>query len=198
MLSATQSIGAGTSEKEEFQIVFGVFADVIPYFIIPIIFSAFLIYWRQKVVDYASKTLKEAYTYPKALFRAALWAPLLLGIFTLWWLPNMFLELGDFVTEVDSNSIQGEEIPVNVFFPFMGTWVLLTPISIVLSIGQLWTYLETARAIRSVEVGRRVSAGEVVGEFFLNWFFFIGVWILQPKINKFESTEKDPYLKEMI
>ncbi|KAB2813889.1 hypothetical protein [Phaeocystidibacter luteus] len=198
IFAAVQQIEPGTPDEQKFQQIFGVYADVMPYFIIPILFSAVLIYWRQKVVDYASKTLKEAYKYPKGLFRVALWAPFLLAILVFLWMPGFFRELSEFVTEVESNSIQGEELPPSFVFKFLGTWILLAPISLVLSIGQLWTYLETARAIRSIEVGRRVSAGEVVGEFFLNWFFFIGVWILQPKINKFDVTEKDPYLKEMV
>jgi len=41
-----------------------------------------------------------------------------------------------------------------------------------------------AKTIKTVELQREVSFGDFAGEFFLLWFYFIGIWILQPKINK--------------
>jgi membrane-associated HD superfamily phosphohydrolase len=42
----------------------------------------------------------------------------------------------------------------------------------------------TAKTIKSIEFKRAVSFSEFAGEFFLLWFFPIGIWIIQPKINK--------------
>ncbi len=41
-----------------------------------------------------------------------------------------------------------------------------------------------AKTIKMVELQREVSFTDFVGEFFLVWFFPVGVWILQPQINK--------------
>ena len=41
-----------------------------------------------------------------------------------------------------------------------------------------------AKTIKTVELQREVTFTDFVGEFFLAWFFPIGVWILQPQINK--------------
>lgn len=41
-----------------------------------------------------------------------------------------------------------------------------------------------ARALRAVELHRSVTFGECVGDFFLIWFFPIGIWMLQPRINR--------------
>jgi len=41
-----------------------------------------------------------------------------------------------------------------------------------------------AKTIKTVELQREVIFNDFIGEFFLVWFYFIGVWILQPKINK--------------
>jgi hypothetical protein len=41
-----------------------------------------------------------------------------------------------------------------------------------------------AKTLKTVELQREVSFSDFVGEFFLTWFFPIGVWILQPRINK--------------
>ena len=49
-----------------------------------------------------------------------------------------------------------------------------------------------AKAIKAVELQRPVYAGDYIGEFFLLWFYFVGVWFIQPKINKmFGPVETD-------
>ncbi|NMM47805.1 hypothetical protein [Marinigracilibium pacificum] len=47
-----------------------------------------------------------------------------------------------------------------------------------------------AKTIKCIELQREVKFSDFVGEFFLLWFFPIGVWILQPKINEIISTNK--------
>jgi len=41
-----------------------------------------------------------------------------------------------------------------------------------------------AKALKSVELQREVTFNDYAGEFFLFWFSPIGVWVLQPRINK--------------
>ena len=41
-----------------------------------------------------------------------------------------------------------------------------------------------AKTYKTAELQREVSFGDFVGEFFLFWFYPIGVWFLQPKINE--------------
>ena len=41
-----------------------------------------------------------------------------------------------------------------------------------------------ARTIKTVELQRNVGVGEYILEFFLLWFYLVGIWIIQPKINK--------------
>ncbi len=41
-----------------------------------------------------------------------------------------------------------------------------------------------AKTLKSIELGRRAIFSEYIGEFFLIWFYPIGVWILQPRINR--------------
>lgn len=53
-----------------------------------------------------------------------------------------------------------------------------------------YTIYFVAKTIKTVELQREVSFSDFVAEFFLVWFHFVGVWILQPKINKMvESYE---------
>lgn len=41
-----------------------------------------------------------------------------------------------------------------------------------------------AKNMAMAEMGRRVSFYDYAGPFFLLWFFFIGVWIIQPRANR--------------
>lgn len=40
------------------------------------------------------------------------------------------------------------------------------------------------RVLRSIEKGKSVNLGEYIGDFFLVVFFPIGVWFLQPRVNR--------------
>jgi hypothetical protein len=44
-----------------------------------------------------------------------------------------------------------------------------------------------AKTMKSVELGRVAKFGDYAGEFFLIWFSFIGVWVLQPRLNKLST-----------
>jgi hypothetical protein len=41
-----------------------------------------------------------------------------------------------------------------------------------------------AKKIKTAELQCNVTFSDYIAEFFLVWFHFIGVWILQPRINK--------------
>ncbi len=41
-----------------------------------------------------------------------------------------------------------------------------------------------AKTIKTAELQRIVGFGDFAGEFFLLWFYFIGIWIIQPKVNQ--------------
>lgn len=41
-----------------------------------------------------------------------------------------------------------------------------------------------AKTFKTVELQREVSFSDFAGEFFMIWFYPIGIWIMQPKINK--------------
>ena len=51
-----------------------------------------------------------------------------------------------------------------------------------------------AKTIKAVELQRNVAFGDFIGEFVLIWFQFIGVWFIQPKLNKWsdKTGNNDP------
>jgi hypothetical protein len=53
-----------------------------------------------------------------------------------------------------------------------------------------------AKTYKTAELQRAVGFSDFAGEFFLMWFNPIGVWILQPKINKMVEQQPDAPLAE--
>jgi len=45
----------------------------------------------------------------------------------------------------------------------------------------------SARTLRTAELDRKAGVNDYIGEFFLFWFFPIGIWFIQPRINKLVS-----------
>jgi hypothetical protein len=41
-----------------------------------------------------------------------------------------------------------------------------------------------AKTLKSIELGRLAKFGDYAGEFFLIWFSPLGIWILQPRLNR--------------
>jgi len=46
-----------------------------------------------------------------------------------------------------------------------------------------------AKTIKTVELQRQTTLSDFIGEFLLIWFFPIGVWIIQPKVNELATTD---------
>jgi len=50
-----------------------------------------------------------------------------------------------------------------------------------------------SKSLKAVELQRDVTFNDYAGEFFLIWFFPIGIWFIQPRINKlFDETLQIP------
>lgn len=62
----------------------------------------------------------------------------------------------------------------------------------------LYCFYFAAKVLKSAELGRMAKGDEFIGEFFLIWFYPVGVWLLQPRINNLVSSEsqQDDYLIE--
>ncbi len=41
-----------------------------------------------------------------------------------------------------------------------------------------------AKSLKAVELQRSITSSDYIGDFLLFWFFFIGIWFIQPRINK--------------
>lgn len=66
---------------------------------------------------------------------------------------------------------------------------LIVPLHLLSMGGIFYSLYFVARTLKTVELQRPVGFGEFLGEFFLIWFFPIGVWLIQPRINRLFSGQ---------
>jgi hypothetical protein len=55
-----------------------------------------------------------------------------------------------------------------------------------------YTFIFVAKTYKTVELQREATFSDYAGEFFLVWFYPIGIWVLQPKINELTETDDFP------
>lgn len=86
-------------------------------------------------------------------------------------------------------SISFEEPPLFLFTGFG----LIFPLHMLAMFCQFYCLYFIAKTFKAAELQRKVTFSDYAGEFFLIWFFFIGIWFVQPKINK--MVEGEGYLE---
>jgi hypothetical protein len=74
-------------------------------------------------------------------------------------------------------------------------WIfVIVPLHIFAMVCLFYVLYYTAKSLKTVELQRRVNFGDYAGEFFLLWFWVIGVWFIQPRINTiFANDEPSEY-----
>ena len=55
----------------------------------------------------------------------------------------------------------------------------------------LHTFSFPARTLKSIELGKKASVSEYIGDVFLMIFLPVGIWFLQPRINKIIAANAD-------
>jgi hypothetical protein len=65
-----------------------------------------------------------------------------------------------------------------------GYAAIILPIHLFSMFCIFWCLAFVAKSLKAVELQRPVTFSDYAGEFFLIWFFPIGVWFIQPRINK--------------
>ena len=68
--------------------------------------------------------------------------------------------------------------------PNVGIFAFIIPIHLFSMFCIFYCLYFIAKEFKSVELQKSVTFSDFAGEFFLLWFFPIGIWILQPRINK--------------
>jgi len=60
------------------------------------------------------------------------------------------------------------------------------------------TYDFSAKTIKLAELQRSVTFSDFAGEFFLIWFFPIGIWFVQPKVNLLAQAATSDFNEEEL
>lgn len=85
-----------------------------------------------------------------------------------------------FINEV----LVSDEPDPSVFLYFL----FLIPFHLLSMVCSIHSMYFVAKTIKAVELQKDVSFSDFAAEFFLIWFFPIGIWMLQPRLNKLVSN----------
>ncbi|MDQ6478131.1 hypothetical protein [Dyadobacter sp. LHD-138] len=77
-----------------------------------------------------------------------------------------------------------------------GVFMVILPVHLFAMTCILYCFRFNAKALKSVEWMEPVKFADYAGEFFLIWFFPLGGWFIQPRINKLlEDSQMDGIVK---
>lgn len=104
------------------------------------------------------------------------------------------------ITYIISLNILSSLSPLRIFYtlssPFINTEAIflimfanVTLLDLAAFLCMLYCLYFIAKTIKTVELKRQVSFSDFAGEFFMIWFYPIGIWIIQPRINKIITNE---------
>ena len=82
------------------------------------------------------------------------------------------------------------EVPPGVASnPEIFTWIY--PLHLFVMFCIFYSFYFNAKALKAVECQGTVTFSDYGGDFFLFWFFPIGIWIIQPRINQLFDQETE-------
>lgn len=157
-----------------------VMLDFMNYFpILMILYTVVFFCWFWSVVVGLQPKIPQECKTKLIRFKVFFFIPLIYMILISVLMVNIFSELVNNPTSPDPTqigSIVAIIIPLHLFSIF----------------GIFHTIYFAAKTFKTAELKRKVSFSDFIEEFFLIWFYPIGVWILQPKINKLVSNHSVP------
>lgn len=143
--------------------------------IIMILFIGVFFGWFWSIAIGLQKKVPENVTMKTKRFKIFFYIPLVYILYFILFNGGIFTEIQD-----------GTEYSVRILGDVVGIIMALHLLSI---FGIFYSMYFVAKTIKTVELQKEVSFGDFVGEFLLLWFCFIGIWILQPKINKMTENK---------
>lgn len=130
--------------------------------------------WFWSVATGLQKMLPQGVTMKLMRFKVFFWIPLTYIILVFVW-------LGMFMTTLMENMEQPDAVAFGQVGSFIGIFLVLHLFSMFCI---FHTIFFVAKTISTVELQRETVFSDFVGDFFLIWFYPIGIWIIQPRVNK--------------
>lgn len=120
------------------------------------------------------------------------WMSVLLGIPIYIWIWSIGTKL--YRNPETKNKIGLHLFKVSILFPsvyiiyavyrMLAIGDIIMPLHLAAMLSSLYALIFAAKSLKSAELNRKATVSEYLGDFFLIWFFPIGIWILQPRIHK--------------
>jgi len=81
---------------------------------------------------------------------------------------------------------------ISMFGPNMNPsiFAVIIPLHVFAMFCMFYNLYFVAKTIKTAELQKKVSFGDFAGEFFLIWFYPVGIWFVQPKINEIAKNSE--------
>lgn len=79
-----------------------------------------------------------------------------------------------------------------------GILAIIIPLHLLTMVCIFYCLYFVAKTIKTAELKKELRFSDFVGEFFLIWFYPIGIWFLQPRINAIHASETDQGIEEHL
>lgn len=141
--------------------------------IIIILFSLVFFGWFWSIAIGLQKNIPEKIKMKVKIFKVLFFIPFIYIIFFMIYVDGIFSGTG-------TNA-----------FPNLGRFVtIILPLHLLSMFCIFYSMYFVAKTIKTAELQKKTRFADFAGEFFLLWFYFIGIWIIQPKVNKLYKKEK--------
>ena len=153
--------------------------DMMAYFpVIMLIYMGLLFGWFWSIAIGLQPKVPKSIVMKTKKFKIFFFIPVLYITFLMLFMANMFTGFDPMNSE-----------PSGFLFP--GVIAIILPLHLLSMFSIFYCIYFCAKTLKTILLEREVSFGEFAGEFFMLWFWPIGIWILQPKINTMvNSTTK--------
>jgi hypothetical protein len=135
-----------------------------------VLFMGTMLGWQWAVVTGLQKMLPPGLPVKLTKFKVFFFIPIVYILSIIILIPVIFFH-------ADSINADQTVAPVAIGF------AVIFPLHIFSMFCLFYCLYFVAKTFRTVELQRMVTFSDFAGEFFLIWFFPIGVWIIQPRIN---------------
>lgn len=78
---------------------------------------------------------------------------------------------------------------VFAIYHFFSKGDFIMPLHFAAMFSTFYAMIFAAKTLKSAELERKAGVSEYLGDFFLIWFYPIGIWILQPRIHRLMKKE---------
>ena len=139
--------------------------DLFPY--VMIFFTLFFFGWFWSIAIGLQKNIPKEIKMKVKKFKVLFFIPFFYILFLMFYIGGLFSGM---VSNGFSNS----------------GWIvaIILPLHLLSMFCIFYSMYFVAKTIKTAELQRKTGFGDFTGEFFLLWFYFVGIWIIQPKVNK--------------